>query len=130
MRRDSGPQLREPNGAFECCFDRRDRFAVELNEVLCVRIDPVPATQMREQARGDRNGRLALIRLRAPLFPAIIASALQVYVRATDRRDRRCGSNRPRPRTTVDAQQNKPSKMSKRTLAGGAHEALHLPPGR
>src|SRR5258708_30926959 len=80
------------NGALECRFDGRDRLSVELDEMLRLRIDPVPTPQVRQQARRDRDRRLVLIGLRATLFPAIITSAFQIDVGATDRWDRGCGS--------------------------------------
>jgi len=48
--------------------------------MLRIRIDPVPALQVREQARGNRDRRLAFIGLRATLFPAVVAPALQVDI--------------------------------------------------
>ena len=55
-------------------------LAVELNEVLRLGVDPVPAPQVLQQARRDRDRRLALIRLRATLLPAMVVSVLQIRV--------------------------------------------------
>src|SRR5258708_2994251 len=95
--------------------------------MLSLRINPVPAPQVRKQAQRDRNRWLPLIGFRAALLPTVVASAFQVDVRASERRDGRCGCDGSRARSAVDSQQNKASKMSERTLACRCLHILHWP---
>jgi hypothetical protein len=38
-----------------CCLDRIGWFAVELDEMLCLRIEPVPTPQMGQQTQRNRD---------------------------------------------------------------------------
>ena len=48
VRRYTGTEPGKPDCALECRFDGIYRLAIELDEVLGLRINPVPAPQMRK----------------------------------------------------------------------------------
>ena len=68
--------LRELRGGLEGGLYRTHRLAVPFDEVSYDRALFLPAAKMREQARRDRNGCLALVGLASALGKAIENAAL------------------------------------------------------
>ena len=85
------------------------------SKVLCLRIDPVPTSQICKQAQRNWDRRLAFM-VFAALLTTIVRSALEIDKRATDRWNGRCGCDRSRARPAVDPEQDEASKISKRSL--------------
>ena len=73
---DVAVDLRELRGGLEGGLYRTHRLAVPFDEVSYDRALFLPAAKMREQARRDRNGCLALVGLASALGKAIENAAL------------------------------------------------------
>ena len=116
VRRDTFLKSGEPHRALERRLHGCHRLVVELDEVFRIRCNPMPASKMSEQTRRNRYRRLPLVGPRAPLLAAVIDAAIQINESPTDCWNRRSRSDGTGTRSTVNADQDKPCKVSQRPL--------------
>ena len=88
MGRNTRAKAGQSHRGLERRLHRGNGLSIELHEVLCVMIDPVPPSEVRKQARRDRHRRLPLVGLCVALAAPVVNAALQIDERAADCRNR------------------------------------------
>jgi len=106
------PDSRKRDGALERRLDRLDWLTIEFNDVITRDPGRVPAAQMREQARRDRNWRLSFVRLTLPLRQPIKDAVCEVDKGPAFRSDWRSSRDSRRARASVDRKQNEARQMA------------------
>src|SRR5690349_14454203 len=72
VRRDACSEACQSYGGFEGRLYRHDRLSIELDEMLRMRIDAMPASKVHEQPLRDRHRRLPLVGLGVALTASIV----------------------------------------------------------
>ena len=118
VRCDPSPQSGQGDRVLEPSLDRLNGGTVPLHEMRRDDAAADPPPHVGKQPRRNRRRRLPLVARTAANSQTIVNPLVKIDKRMSDVAVRRCGRDRTGPRSSVEADQDEPRQMSKRSLVG------------